>query len=141
VSNAGLDLNVRVKAGVSYAFADGEAAVELLGTEIANVDYELQVLSATLGVELDLWPLGPVVPYVGAGLGYAMVENEVGDADGDQSALSAYGEGGVPLILSPQLALVPSFRLSWTGTDEDDDEVIGENLLNTQLRLGLRYSF
>ena len=136
-----LATNVRPETEVSYAVADGDVALEVSGVEIIDAKYDLSILSATAGICFDLWPVGSLVLYVGGGLGYARAKNEVNDIKGTQNALTAYGEGGLPFSLTPELSIVPAARFHWAGTDKDVDEVFADNLFNTLFRLGLRYAF
>jgi opacity protein-like surface antigen len=136
-----LDTNIRLEAELAYAFSEGDASLQLLGVELLDAQYDLSVLSMTAGIYFDLWPVGTFVPYVGAGLGYARVTNEVDDDEDTQGAFTAFGEGGLPIALSPNLSLVPSARFSWVATDEDVDELFADDLFSTQARLGVRYTF
>lgn len=136
-----LDINVRIEAEISYAMADGDVALEVGGIEILDAKYDFSLLSGTAGIYFDLWPIGSFVPYIGGGLGVSRAENEVNDIKDTQNAFTAYGEGGLPFTLSPNLSLVPAVRFSWVKTDEDVEEVFAEDLYNTQFRIGARYTF
>ncbi|MGI9510512.1 MAG: porin family protein [Geminicoccaceae bacterium] len=136
-----VDTNIRIEAEISYMSSDGDATLEVAGVEIVDAGYDYTQLSGTAGVFFDLWPVGSSIPYVGAGIGYARAENEVNDIDDDQNAFTAYGEGGVPFTLTPEISIVPAIRFSWVATDEDVDELFADNLYNTQFRLGARYAF
>lgn len=136
-----LDTNVRIEAEMSYVKSDGELSVEVLNQQIADESYDFWAFTATAGLFLDLWPIGSYVPYVGGGLGYARVENEVNGIEDQQSAFTAFGEGGIPIQLTPEVFLIPSARFTWIATEEDDDEIFAKNLYGTHLRLGLRYAF
>jgi len=136
-----LDTNIRVEAEVAYGASDGDVSLEVGGVEIVDANYDLSILTATGGVYFDFWPLGSFVPYAGAGLGYAFVTNEVNDIEDSQHALTVFGEGGLPFVITPELSLIPAVRFSWVGTDEDVDELFADNLFGTQVRLGLRYNF
>ena len=103
-----LNTNVRLEAEVAYGQSDGDAVLEVLGVELADANYDFSILTATGAVYFDLWPLGSIVPYIGAGLGYAYVENEVNNIDDTQHAFTAFGEGGIPLPITPDLSLVPA---------------------------------
>ena len=141
-----IDTNIRVEAEIGYTQADVERDFEfgLLDIE-SSVDQELTILSLTGGVYLDLWPVGSFVPFVGAGLGVANVDvdNELVDAV-DQNVLTAFAEAGLPVTITPSLAIVPSARFVWYATEEKQSEgatVIGDDLLSTQLQVGLNYYF
>ncbi len=136
-----VDTNVRIEAELAYAFSDGDVSLQLLGTELVSAKYDLSVLSATAGVFFDFWPIGSLVPYVGGGIGYAQVTNEVNDQEDDQGVLTAFGEAGLPIAMSPNISIVPAARFSWAGTDEDVEELFADNLFSSQARLGLRVSF
>ena len=136
-----LDTNIRLEGEVSYAVADGDASVQENGVEIVDAKYDLSILSATAGVQLDLWPVGILVPYVGAGLGYARAENEVNNIKDTQNAFTAYGESGLPFALTPALSVVPAVRFNWVATDKDVEEIFADNLFMAQFRMGLRYTF
>lgn len=146
--------NIRLEAEVSYSAADAERTLSLGGNNV-DIDQELSILSGTAGVFFDLWPIGAVVPYIGGGIGYARVEAE-GDNDlGDikQNVFTAFGEGGIPFNITPELSIAPSVRFSWYATEEESDQflvnniaaienvVIADNLYSTQFRLGMKYSF
>ena len=136
-----LGTNIRLEGEVAYGQSEGEVTLEVLGIELADANYDLSLLTATGAIYFDLWPLGAIVPYVGAGIGYAYVENEVNDIEDTQHAFTAFGEGGIPMPITPDLALVPAIRFSWVRTEEDADEVFADNLFGTQARLGVRYQF
>lgn len=149
-----LQPNIRIEAEVAYSAADAERDLNV-GNINVNVDHELLILSGTAGVFFDLWPVGPVIPYIGGGIGYARVEvesdNNLGDIE--QNVFMAFGEAGVPYNLTPELSIVPSVTFNWYATEEESDQflsngvfvienvVIADNLYNTQLRLGLNYAF
>ncbi|MGI9450233.1 MAG: outer membrane protein [Geminicoccaceae bacterium] len=146
--------NIRLEAEVSYSTADAERELNVGNINI-DVDQELSILSGTAGIFLDLWPIGPIVPYIGGGVGYAKVEvegdNNLGDAK--QNVFMAFGEAGVPYNLTPELSIAPSVRFNWYRTEEESDQilsngvvlienvVIADNLYSTQFRLGLKYAF
>lgn len=136
-----LAINVRIEAEIAYAVADGDVALEVGGVEIIDANYDFSLLSGTAGIYFDLWPIGSLVPYVGGGLGISRAENEVNDVEDTQNAFTAFGEGGLPFSMSPNLSIVPAVRFSWVKTDEDVDEIFAEDLYNTQLRIGARYTF
>ncbi len=140
-----LATNIRIETELSYAFTDAEASAKVLGVEVARNDLDISTLNATAGLYLDLWPIAVVVPYVGGGVGYSMVEV---DLDGslpkkDQDAFMLFGEAGVPYGLTPELAIVPSVRFNWIMTEEKvgGGKLFADDLYTTELRLGLRYGF
>ena len=135
--------NIRAEAEVAYAASTAEATLSsiLLANDVVN-DVDVETLSGTVGIYLDLWPLGSFVPYVGGGLGVAYVEiQEDGVSSNDQTQLAAFGEAGLPWSLTPEASIVPSVRFNWIATEEDGDEIFADNLYNTQLRIGFRYGF
>lgn len=135
--------NIRAEAEIAYTASTAEATLSsiLLVNDIIN-DVDVETLSGTVGLYLDLWPLGAFVPYVGGGLGVAYVEvQEDGGADNDQTSFAAFGEAGIPWSLTPEASIVPSIRFNWIATEEDGDEIFADNLYNTQLRIGFRYGF
>ena len=151
-----LQPNVRVETEISYETADAERNISFLNTNI-DIDQELSILSGTIGIFLDLWPVGPIIPYIGGGVGYAKVEVDGDDNFGDveQNVFMAFGEAGVPYNLTPELSIAPSVRFNWYGTEEEDNGllinnvqliavenvVIADNLYSTQFRLGVKYAF
>ena len=138
--------NIRIEGEVSYTKASGERTFSFLDAE-AETDQDLDILSGTAGLFFDLWPVGTFVPYVGGGVGLAMVTVENDDlGEADQNVLTAFGEAGIPYNVTPSLAILPSVRFNWYGTDEKNADdtgvpIIGENLYSTDLRLGARFSF
>ncbi len=135
--------NIRAEAEVAYAASTAEATLSsiLLVNDIIN-DLDVDTLSGTIGLYLDLWPLGSFVPYVGGGLGVAYVEvQEDGGSSNDQTNFAAFGEAGIPWSLTPEASIVPSIRFNWIATEEEGDEIFADNLYNTQLRIGFRYGF
>lgn len=135
--------NIRAEAEVSYAASTGEATLSsiLLLNDVVN-DVDVETLSGTVGLYFDLWPLGAFVPYVGGGIGVAYVEiQEDGASADDQTQFTAFGEAGIPWSLTPEAAIVPSVRFNWIATEEEAEDLFADNLYNTQLRVGFRYSF
>ena len=112
--------NIRIETELSYAFTDGEAAVEVLGIQLAEASLDISTLNATAGLYLDLWPIGTVVPYVGGGIGYSIVAVDLADgtSEKDQDVFMLYGEAGVPYGLTPELAVVPAVRFNWIMTED-----------------------
>lgn len=149
-----LQTNIRLEGELAYSSHDAERTFSLTDDD-RTIDQELSILSGTVGVFFDLWPVGSFVPYIGGGVGYAHVEvkseNDFGDVD--QNVFTAFAEGGLPFNLTPELSIAPSLRFSWYGTeDETDGEienglfdienvVIADDLYSTQVRLGIRYVF
>ena len=146
--------NIRLEGEIAYSSHDAERTFSLNNDEL-EIDQELSILSGTVGVFFDLWPVGSFVPYIGGGIGYANVEvksdNDLGDVD--QNVFTAFAEGGLPFNVTPELSIAPSVRFNWYGTEEETDGeienglvdienvVIADDLYSTQLRLGLRYVF
>ena len=151
-----LQTNIRLEGEVAYSSNDAERKLSL-GNDDLKIDQELTILSGTVGVFFDLWPVGTFVPYVGGGIGYAMVEVESDDDLGagsvEQNVVTAFAEGGLPFNITPELSIAPSVRFSYYATKEDADGeienglndieniLIADDLYNTQFRLGVRYSF
>lgn len=151
-----LQPNIRIETEVSYSTADAERNLSVLNIDV-DADQELSILSGTVGLFLDLWPVGEFVPYIGGGIGYANVEvegdNNVGDAE--QDVFMAFGETGIPFNITPELSISPAVRFNWYATDEESDGfllvngqqvvienvVISENLYSTQFKLDLKYTF
>lgn len=149
-----LQTNIRLEGEIAYSHNDAERTFSL-GNSDLDIDQELSILSGTGGVFFDLWPVGRFVPYIGGGLGFAFVEvdseNDLGKVD--QTVITAFAEGGLPIDITPELSISPSIRFSWYGTDEESDGalsngvtvtenvLIAENLYNTQFRVALRYGF
>ncbi len=136
-----LDDNIRIELEGSYGDTDGDVDTRVADILLVSSEYDLSFFTLTAGAFFDLWPIGPITPYVGGGLGYAYVEKTVNDIEDAQDALTAFAEAGVPLSITPEFAIVPALRFSWIGTQEDEAELFAENLYNTQFRLGMRLSF
>lgn len=154
-----LDTNIRLQLDVGYTWADADNKLDIDGDEV-KTDQETEILSGTAGIFFDLWPVGILVPYIGAGAGVAHVETnldaENGIGDSKQTVLTAFAEAGLPIDLTPGFAIVPSARFSWYDTKEKKDDIevnalgnliefdastITENLYETQLLLSARYTF
>ena len=141
-----VDTNIRIEAGLAYLTASGERTFSFDTVE-SDTDQDIEILQVTAGVFLDLWPISVVVPYIGGGIGYANVVVDNDDfGDDEQDVLLLFAEGGIPYNVTPSLAIVPSVRINWYHTEEKlaDDllfPIIGDDLFNTDLRLGARLSF
>jgi opacity protein-like surface antigen len=58
----------------------------------------------------------PLIPFIGAGAGYAWLNADTGDGDDDR-AFTLRFEGGVKVLLSEGLALSATAVFSWADTD------------------------
>ncbi len=140
-----LDTNIKLEAEVAYAAADADRVFSFNGQNVTT-EQELAVWSVTGGIFFDLWPINVLVPYVGAGLGYAKVaaDNTDVNLDLDQNVFTTFAEAGIPYYVTPSISIVPSLRFSWYLTKQKQEQgftLIGDDLYNTQLQLGLNYHF
>jgi len=140
-----LEEGLLLGANLGYRWNNGiRTEVELSGSKADADDgdelSEIWYLRSTLGIYYDILPTGRfIVPYAGAGIGYAaiFVDDEDGDQDDGQS-LSLHGEGGFAININNHLALVPAYRLTWI---EDNSVSLDDDLLIHAFKIGARLSF
>ncbi len=115
------------------------------GASIAEVDddildEDLAVVSLTINAYYDLMGNESFfAPYIGGGLGVAGVAIEDGvDADDLEAEFTIQGEAGVAMNISPNFAIVPSYRLAITDNSSDVTE---EVLVGQSFKIGARLSF
>jgi len=129
----------RVEGELGYAEQDG-ATVKAAGQSL-DADFETGLVTATVAGFVD-FDLGPVKPYVGAGLGYGWSTVEIAglddlDVDDTDSNFIMFGEAGVALPISDTIEIVPSYRYLWANNGGDGFEDDSAHLL----RVGMRVSF
>ncbi len=126
---------------LGLAYATGSAdGVEALGTT-SDVDAEFYELSAGLRKYVEL---GPIRPYIGAGVSRLWLDGQVSpqggpSIDASASAWGAYVGGGADLILGPGMTAGLDVRYGWT--DRMDVEGQGFDAESIQTVLSLGWSF
>lgn len=127
----------RVEAELAYSQASLDQVTALGGT--TSVEGDLTYWSGFLSGYFDI-PVGPVVPYVGGGIG--LIYGELEDAraagfefdDQDGGDLAFHGEAGVALDLG-NFEIVPSYRYTWLDSGNAD---FGDTGIHA-VRLGARF--
>lgn len=102
----------------------------------------IDVYSLTLNSFYDFVNRSRITPYLGAGMGVAIVESrdlrlEGARLRGGDEYFTIVSEGGFAVSIAPFLQLVPAYRFQWI----DDGDRIVENSIAHTLRLMLRASF
>lgn len=95
---------------------------------------------------LDLGPLGPLSPYIGAGVGVARVQSAVGTAGFTGATrwnVAFAAMAGVTIDLTPQMKLDVGYRYIQMGSARIDDLAGSYRVPATshEIRIGLRYMF
>ena len=123
----------RIEFDVSYASAEID---EIDGVNLNNigVDADVSVLSFDVGGYLDFLQSGAISPYFGAGVGVAYKELDTNIEDDDETDVTVFGEAGMGFTLTPNIEVVPHYRLQWLPDTFDDEQLVH------LLRLGLRFN-
>lgn len=140
------DAGGSIDAQLGYRLNDNlrlEAELGINAVGVENSDDALAVTRLTAGLYYDFQSSDNViVPYIGGGLGIAGV-NVVDDDDEDgsddaEAEFTFHADAGVSVNVNPYIALVPSYRYTWT---DDSNDVTDDNVESHAVRLGLRVSF
>lgn len=140
------DAGGSIDAQLGYRINDNLRIETELGLSVVGIDDSDDVLGVsrlTAGLYYDFQSSDNViVPYIGGGLGIAGV-NVIDDDDEDpgddaETEFTFHADAGVSVNLNPYVALVPSYRYTWTDNSND---VTGDNINSHAVRLGLRVSF
>ena len=133
---------------LGYRFNDNiraELEGELTGADVEGGGGDFLVLGRwTAGLYYDLQSSDSgFVPYFGGGVGVATGEIDDSDEDGEgnldfDDELTWHAEAGVSLNLNPHVAIVPSYRYTWTDNDEGATE---DPITSHAVRVGMRVSF
>ena len=123
----------RIEFDVSYASAEID---EVDGVNLSNVgiDADVSALSFDVGGYLDLLQSDAISPYFGAGVGVAYKELDTNIEDDDETDVTVFGEAGMGFTLTPNIEVVPHYRLQWLPDTFDDEQLVH------LLRLGLRFN-
>jgi opacity protein-like surface antigen len=126
---------VGFEGGVSYSADDDDIS----GT---NLDIEAELWELYLGAHKSFFDVGPMRPYVGAGLSYLMADVEVSgggaSADEDDDSFGFYVRGGVGVDLSENLEIGADVRATFMdeldfGVDVDSDYLQGSVFLGLKI--------
>ena len=129
---------------LGYRFSDNiraEIEAEATGADVKDSDDTLAIGRATFGLYYDLRSSDHLlVPYFGGGLGIAgvAIDDDEGEDEDLEGEFTVHGEAGVSLNLNPYVAIVPSYRYTWT---DDSSEVTADPVTSHAVRLGVRVSF
>jgi len=123
---------LRFELDIAYSSNDFDSVNDVnLGD--TGLDAELSALTFGVGAYLDIFPVGIIIPYAGAGAGLAYKELETNfGGDDDDTGLTAHGEVGASFDITKSISVVPHYRLVWL------DEVGNDNQFAHWLRVGLR---
>ena len=106
---------MRAEAEIGYTEAD----VSDIGAN-GSPNATFEALRGTGGLYFDFIGFAPsnILPYVGAGVGFAGVEftGSSGLTD-DETALTAHGEAGVSFAAATNFDIVVSYRFEWYDSD------------------------
>ena len=125
---------VRLEGDLSYANNDFDK-LDGVSLSSAGIEADVTVISFGGGVFFDLTTTGATRPYLGAGAGLANKEIDANiNVDTlDATDLMAFGEAGLSFGITPNLHLVPHYRLIWLDEYADDAQLV------QWIRLGLRF--
>lgn len=128
----GYHLSSRTRAEVEFSFE---------GAGASNSADDAEVIRGTVGgyynfIDRTIFGISDIRPYAGLGLGFAKVD--IGGID--NNAFTGHAEAGLSIPLDDDhLDLVPGVRMEYTLLNGQDG--FNDNLLASQIRLGLRYYF
>ncbi|MCW5729795.1 MAG: outer membrane beta-barrel protein [Alphaproteobacteria bacterium] len=131
-----------VRFAVDFQYSDVRPdRVRFLGTR-GNFRGGIDAFTVTLNGFYDFVNRSRITPYLGAGMGVAIVEPrnlrlEGMRLQGGDEHFTIVSEGGFAVSVTPFLQLVPAYRFQWI--DDGDRRV--ENSIAHILRLALRASF
>lgn len=120
---------VRVELGANYSENDisSLANITIIGTTVSTAD-----LSA--GAYLDINTGTIVTPYVGGGAGVVYKELDSAGVSEDDTDITVHGEFGMSFNVTPNVILVPHYRLAWYADFFEQEQ------FDHWFRLGIRLS-
>lgn len=137
-------------AGFKYKWLRLDATVDMRSsaavTDFAPVGrFGLSAQTALANAYLDLGPIGPISPYVGAGVGVARLQTSapLGFTGATRWNLAWAAMAGVTLDITPQAKLDLGYRYIQMGSARIDD-IAGSYRAPAsahEIRIGLRYMF
>jgi opacity protein-like surface antigen len=132
---------------LGYRFSDhwrAELEGGVTAAEINSFDDDvLGIVRGTIGLYYDFKSSDHLlVPYIGGGVGVAgvVIDRESVDDDDEEfeDEFTWHAEAGLSLNLNPHIAIVPSYRYTWTDNSND---LTDDNVTSHAARLGVRISF
>lgn len=132
---------------LGYRFSDNwraELEGSATGAEIEDTNDDiLGVARGTFSLYYDFQSSDHLlVPYVGGGLGIAGVVVDLEAVDDDEEDLESeftwHAEAGLSVNVTPNFAIVPAYRYTWTDNSHD---VTADNLQSHSFKVGARISF
>jgi len=100
-----------------------------------GLDADVSALTFGVSSYVDFLQFDGIDPYAGAGVGAAYKELDTNfGGDDDETDIQAHGEVGVSFDLTPNIAVVPHYRLVWLDGVVDDEQFLH------LVRLGVRVS-
>ncbi|MGI9435622.1 MAG: outer membrane protein [Geminicoccaceae bacterium] len=144
--NVNFDPGYTVGGQVGYIFGSvrAEAEIEYSEADVAEIgangspDATLDSLRGSGGLYFDFIGFAPsnILPYVGAGVGFAGLEFTGDDLSDDEVALTAHGEAGVSFAAATNFDVVVSYRFEWFDSNIGG---LDSDITAHQIRAGLRF--
>lgn len=106
----------------------------------AGVDGDMSAFTTMANVYYDIRFGSRLVPYVGGGLGLAVINFEIEGEDDDDSVLAWQVGAGVAYEATPNLAVTLGYSFLTTADDPEFDGLEAE-YLSHNVMVGLRYTF
>jgi opacity protein-like surface antigen len=124
--------SVRAEAEIEYNEADVDQF------EDVNNDATLSALRGTGSLYFDFvgFNQSNILPYAGAGFGFASLELDGDNLDDSETVLTAHGELGVSFAAAENFDVVVSYRFEWFDADLED---VDDDITAHQVRAGIRF--
>lgn len=116
---------------------EGEVSYSKSKLRFGSEDEDLAVLRGATGLYLDFigFDSSTILPYIGGGLGFALL-NFSGEIDDSDFALTAHGEFGVSFAAASSVDVIFSYRFEYFDTDIGS---VRDDIMLHQIRAGLRF--
>lgn len=124
--------SVRAEAEIEYNEADVDQF------EDVDSDASLSALRGTGSLYFDFvgFNQSNILPYAGAGFGFASLELDGNNLDDSEVGLTAHGEFGVSFAAAENFDVVFAYRFEWYDTDIED---VDDDIIAHQIRAGIRF--
>jgi opacity protein-like surface antigen len=128
---------VGFEGGVSYSADDDDISAGGI-----DFDLEAEVWEVYLGLHKSFFDVGPVRPYVGAGLSYLTADVEISgggaSADDDDDVFGFYVRGGVGMDISESLEIGADVRAAFLDEIDALGQDVESDYLQGSVFLGLK---
>ena len=141
----------RLEGELSYRYSEINAITAQSGAPFPNVDGNLGVFAMMANAYIDLHNASPITPYVGGGIGFAVlnlsdtfVAGELLYAENDDTVFAYQVGAGLEIALNPMISLDVGYRYFGTDTARFESGFTGTTELKFESHnalVGVRVKF